>query len=503
MSLVRLVALMSVAFAVLAGAGSAAAGAGESSAVGTRFIVTQLQFPSLLVVRGELVEVGYDAQRAPGLAEVPRASGTLFVRNDLQQGFTAVPLKLRWALQRPSNEDDRRLLRALVPQRLLGGEKLFYYAVIRDRRTGRSATVPAGGARAPEQLWIINDAFRVRLAHVFGHEGIPEAVVARAGPDEVGFSDPTEGGPQVGPWSFEVREDGSVWLLDQLDNRLLVWARGHPDAVARTVSLPFLAFDFAVGPAGSLYVTRYYRTQDPPLHGPGSFPPVPLSRLSAGGKVLWTSKLGTTIINTPLRTGPDGTLYWTSTDESPRAAYAAPPWVPAATPAGRPLWLPAQERRKQWTQPLPGGRQLVQVTTGWRADFWGNQLPHEVRLALVDRAGRVVRAWRVESRTVIGWKGTPALVGGDPVIVLSADGSGPWKIRKYAYLVLRLGPSGSIRTRFTLPRNMPWQTPDPRAAWGEIITTDIRVGPGAKLYQLGSSPDTGAAIYRYSLAPSG
>ena len=86
------------------------------------------------MVRGERVEVGYDAQKAPKLVEIPSATGTLYVRNDLQRSFTAVPLKIRKALQRPSNAQDRLMLRALVPDRLLGGHKLFYYAVIRNRR---------------------------------------------------------------------------------------------------------------------------------------------------------------------------------------------------------------------------------------------------------------------------------------------------------------------------------------------------------------------------------
>ena len=60
--------------------------------------------------------------------------------------------------------------------------------------------------------------------------------------------------------------------------------------------------------------------------------------------------------------------------------------------------------------------------------------------------------------------------------------------------MLRLGPRGGIRTRFALPKRDP-----PRSAYGESAFTDIRVQPDGRLYQLGSAPDFGAAIYRYSL----
>jgi hypothetical protein len=484
--------LVAVALAGTAGAGS---GAGQA------FLVTQRQYPLQLVVRGEPVEVGYDAQRAVNLVEVPKATGTLFVRNDLARRFTAVPLKIRRAVQ---DAQSRRLLRALVPSRLLNGHKLFYYAVIRDTRTGRVVTVPAAGARHPEALWIVNDAFRVQLGtHTFGRPKAPGVVVARAGPAEVGFNDCPGCGEPFGPWSFEVAKNRSVWLLDELgltpgetSGKVLMWAPERPGSVARTIQLPFgpeqwnRGTEFAVGPAGSLYVLR--GAPPPPARGGQR-----LTRLSASGKELWTSKVGNLGLTTQLRTGPDGTLYWTGGMTSPRdmSGWHAR-WVPVATPEGRPLSPAIQERRTRWAHPLPGGQQLVTVSTGFAHDPGFGPAPHEARLALVDRAGRVVRAWRVTSRTIIWWyvDKTPALVGSDPVIVLTAStpARAGWE---FEYLVLRLGPKGGIRTRFALPYDDP-----PRSAFGRFAITDIRIA-GGKLYQLGSAPDTGAAIYRYSLAP--
>jgi hypothetical protein len=113
--------------------------------------------------------------------------------------------------------------------------------------------------------------------------------------------------------------------------------------------------------------------------------------------------------------------------------------------------------------------------------------PHEERLALIDRRGRLVRAWRVLSRTDLGPSFTPELVGGDPVLALSVTaGSNPGF--KWEYVVLRLGPHGTL-ARFSLSR----------AKWGDQVSADLRLGPDGKLYQLGTSPTTGVVISRYSL----
>ena len=54
--------------------------------------------------------------------------------------------------------------------------------------------------------------------HRFGHLRPPDAIVARADPEVVGFSSPPKGadGVSYGPWSFDVAQDGSIWLLDEL-----------------------------------------------------------------------------------------------------------------------------------------------------------------------------------------------------------------------------------------------------------------------------------------------
>jgi hypothetical protein len=110
----------------------------------------------------------------------------------------------------------------------------------------------------------------------------------------------------------------------------------------------------------------------------------------------------------------------------------------------------------------------------------------EMRYALLDRRGRLVRSWRVMSKTDINPDfATPALVDGQPAVVLDVSQAAAGKME---YLVLRLGPHGAS-SRFTLPRTI----------FGDSLLADLRIGPGGKLYQLATSPQTGVVISRFSL----
>ncbi|MGB2876203.1 MAG: hypothetical protein WBB76_12110 [Gaiellaceae bacterium] len=297
-------------------------------------------------------------------------------------------------------------------------------------------------------------------AHRFGHTRSPVIVVARASAAQVGWQ---LEGDNSGPETFLVGRDRSIWLHDEVNHRLLVWSPGRPNAVARTVTLPFLnAEDVAFGPANTLYFDR----------GVPELKEFHLYRLSlAGGKVLWNSKLGGgTGGNTSLRPGPDGTLY---------ALVPHMRWMPVATSAGRPLSLAAQQRGTGY-QPLPGGLRLVPRVVS----------AHDVRITLLGRRGNVVRTWRIVSSTAINFTGfyTPELVGGDPVVVLDATAGTPGRDWKWEYEVLRLTPHAAS-ARFSLRR----------AVFGDNLFADLRIGPDGALYQLASSPKTGVAINRYSV----
>lgn len=467
-----------------AGVGSVGllAASGSARPAAARVAVTQLEFPPLLAAPGERLEVGYDTRKAPA------ASGFLYVRNDGQHGFTRVPLQARKASQQLVPSDRLRVLRAAMPGSVVHGHRLFYYAVL-QLGSGHSQRIPA---RSAEQVSVLTGARIVHLGtHHFGHPRAPGTVVARAGPDDVGFDNPPEGA-KTGPWSFDVARDGSVWLLDELDKRLLVWPAGRPNATPRRLPVgSSYVWDFARGPAGSIYVTR---------RAPNSFT-LQLFRLTGAGEVLWQTDLATDIENQQLRVGPDGTLYWTGgVAHSPRTERGGPRiWCPAASPDGQPFGTARQRHEMTMYQPLPGGRSLLWTVAGFRKDPAYGSAPHEERFALVDRAGQVVRAWRIMSRSAI-WprpQATPALVGRDLAVVLTVStSSSPTRME---YVVLRLAATASgTRTRFSLPVAGYLDTGG-RAAWGDVIT-DIRIGPGAVLYQLGTSPATGVAIYRYPLS---
>jgi len=310
-------------------------------------------------------------------------------------------------------------------------------------------------------------------AHQFGHLRSPDAIVARAGPTEVGFKKGGTGcgctdGP-AGPVSFDVARNGSIWLFDVLNHRLLVWQPGRPAHPARSIELKGLDVrDFVLGRDGTIYLNAVYA--EPPAGDTGAN----LWALTPKGKVLWRAHA---LMGTALRLGPNGVLYSVGVKR-------ASAWTPLTTSAGRPL-SPAQQRRGTMQfQPLAGGMHLI-----------ANQLSlHEVHFALVDRAGKVVRAWRVTGRTKLELAPgvlTPSLVGGELVVQLDVS-----RQTKGAFLwehqILRLAPSGS-RVSFSL---------DAKAICcndGTGPITPLRIASDDRLYQLRTNPKTGVSIARYSL----
>jgi hypothetical protein len=189
--------------------------------------------------------------------------------------------------------------------------------------------------------------------------------------------------------------------------------------------------------------------------------------------------------NSPLRVGPDRTLFCLV--GMPARPGGELGWMPVATAEGRPIAEPAQRARTHWPfQPAPRHLRLVAETHS--AD--STRPPREARFALFDRKGRVVRAWRILSRTPINFDFfTPEFVGSDPIVSLDVTKQTRTRFR-LEYLILRLGPRG-VRTRVSLTRTV----------YGDNLLADLRLGPDGRLYQLGSSPDSGVVVTTYSLAP--
>jgi hypothetical protein len=330
------------------------------------------------------------------------------------------------------------------------------------------AGIALGEAAASPIKWV---AVPLRT-HQFGHLRAPDAIVARAGPSQVGFKKSGNGcgcidGPG-GPVLFDVAPNRSIWLFDVLNHRLLVWKQGRP-ARPRSISLKGLDVrDFALGRDGTVYLYAVYA--EPPAGDSGAN----LWALTPGAKVLWRAHA---LMGNALRIGPNGALYSVGV----RRAAA---WTPLTSSAGRPLSLAQQRRGTTAFQPLAGGMHLI-----------ANQLgPHEVHFALVDRAQKVVRAWRVTGRTQMALAPgamTPWVVGGELVVQLDVS-----RQTKGAFLwehqVLRLGSSGS-RASFSL---------DAKALCcndGTGSITPLRIASDGRLYQLRTNPKTGVSVARYSL----
>jgi hypothetical protein len=454
---------------------SATAGAPSAATQAAPLSVHQEPEVVRLIVPGDRIVLDYKLE-----SRVKSPAGSLYVRNDLQRRFRRVALRLKG---NPMKGGAR--LSAIVPASALRGHRLLYYAVVRDPKSGRSVTLPARGARGPRSTRILQRPIVVRLGtHRFGQTRAPDAVVARARADEVGW-DIGEDHPPVGPQTFQIAADGSVWLQDSINNRLLVWNPGQPDAFARSVPLHGYggSGDFTFGPAGTIYSSA---------PGDGHYASA-IFRLGAAGEVLSKIVLPKELsfpiptAQLALRVGPGGTLYcFVPAFVGGLARFSVGEgWMPVATPAGKALSVSQQRRGTLWGyQPLAGGLRLV---SGLYVPPHSEKGALDVRYALIDRRGRVVRAWRILSRTEIFPGGppffTPELVGGDPVVRFDVVAGA-----SVERIVLRLGPHGA-RTRFSVPR----------AVWGDELYADLRIGSGGKLYQLATSPTTGVTISRYAL----
>ncbi len=302
--------------------------------------------------------------------------------------------------------------------------------------------------------------------HHFGDLRQPDAIVATAGPDDVGFYEPANGeGVAYGPQSFEVAPDGSIWLLDSINYQLLVWQPGRSTDPAR-IPLPLGIADFALGLDGTIYAT---------YPDPGSeLKTLRLCALSPSGEMLWTAPTTIEFFNAELLTGPDGSVdAYVNGDTGT--------WTPLTSPDGQVLTVDEQREGTTSSQLLAGGQGLTRAYVS----------PKEERFTLTDRNGRVVRAWRVTSDTALGSNYTPpTLVGGDLVVALEVWKSEPqWVLED---VVLRLSPTGAIQRQFALDTSV----------WGDALFAQIRVGPDGQLYQLSTDPATGASIARFALDPA-
>ncbi len=428
--------------------------------------------PSQLLLPGDQAEVKYVIDTAG----VVKPTGTLYVRRDGQSVFTTLTLQLGVDIHNGRHPS----LHLVLPTRFLRGQRLFYYAQLQDPASGASITIPAKGDRAPQTSWIMHRPTLVRLGtYRFGHPEAAEAVVARAPAKSLGWDLPFQRGPDT----FLVGRDRSIWLEDTWKHRMLVWQAGKPNTPVRSVPLPsegrhdVAFYDVAFGPKGSLYVIR----------GQRGVPGIQLFRINAStGKVLWkTANTGQDLSgNMPLRIGVDGTLYGGITPmDFSTIGTPSYGWMPLATPAGKPIPPTQQFGRIVWGyEPAPHRQRFIAEPY---LPPHASYLPREWRFAIVNRYGRLLRAWRITSKTAIGpYFLRPQLLKGNIV----ADLAPATKRGELEHRFVRLDSKG-LEAKASIPYRI----------FGLALMTDARVGPDGKIYALATSPKKGIVIRRYSL----
>jgi hypothetical protein len=411
--------------------------------------------PPGLLLRGEKATLRVSVETDPSSETL--VEGEAFVRGDPHADFTKIPLVG---------------LAADVPSDLLDGSVLEDYVVVRNPASGVSRTVPPAGPDGPYRSWILDDPATLPLGkHKFGDLRAPEAIVAKAnagtGPGEVGFECPAEG-TCAEPTSFDIAADGTVWVADPTNHRLLGWDAGRPAASSRTITLDFAPVDLAVAPDGTIYVSGVK---------PGAFVGLRLYAYRPSGQRLWNTPLLTPLFNSHVRIGPDGVPY----SENPQQG-----WAPVVG-GGQPLDPEEQLQRVQPNQPLVGATQLVVEAN---PDIQGDHLaPFDWRVAIATAAGDLQQVWRITASNDLDLSlhATPAVVNGDPVIVF---GVFDFENHLMEHLVLRLSPRGEIEDRVSLGRG---------GFVGGDVVTDLRVGPDGGLYQLQTDPEWGLRIARYLL----
>ncbi len=412
--------------------------------------------PPRLVLRAEPVTL-------TAFVEAPYVTGTAYVRGGPSGPFS--PLPMTWST-------GQRLV-AKVPARLLKGSVLESYVVVRVPGTSQSVTAPQAGKTEPARTWILDDPSNVRLpAHQFGKLRSPEAIVAQAGtgsgPGQVGIACPSQG-RCAEPTSFDVEADGTVWVADPANHRLLVWEPGAADRPSRSIPLDFTPVELAVAADGSAYVTGVK---------PGAFDGVRLFVLDPDGRQRGWTALASDIFNSRLRFGSDGVLY-----------HVEPggPWRPVVDRSGAPIAVADQLSGAQADQPTAGGGRLVVDAPG---TLPSDQLaPRDWRAAIVTAGGRVDAAWRIISANDLdlSFEAVATMVDGDPLLVFEVY---DFANHIMEHVMVRLSASGGVRDRFSLGRG---------GYRGGDVVTDVRMGADGRLYQLLSDPAWGLTIARYAL----
>ncbi len=399
-SLVGLVCGGLAGLTVLAGGVVAAAvDAGPVTRPGTteRGLRDVLHTPPLLVARGQRVNLRYDAVcQSDGLGKPCELAGNVFVRGSRELTFHPVPLVAG---------KGSTLAATLIG--VTAGDGFSYYTIIEDG-TGSAITVPAGGAVAPQRAWAV-PAMTVAVlgAHTFGRTRRPDerhvSTSWGAGANALGLIS-GRGNATIGPSAFDLDLDGSLTILDQVNDRLAVYPVG---GTPRYLPIAFDGGegDLAIGADGTRYVLD---------HASGSV----VRTYMPAGSLVGTARIDDHGVDM-LRAGPGGALVH---------AYPGDMWLPVSH-ARLPLEPAAQVAAARAGRSVGGGVEVVV-----HAD------PTEALFALV-RGDRVIRAWRLTSATNIGEVQLVEPFGDGLLAVMRV-----WTEREAEFVVVVLTPAGVSRS---------------------------------------------------------
>jgi hypothetical protein len=438
-------ALLGTMFAVASGRALADRDTGTAKP-----LLDATHLPPLLTIPGEEVVLRYDVHCASAVEGSEDAAsdpdgcnpeGMVFVRAGTSGPFQPVPLTLgadgQWT--------------AHVPGAIARSRRGFsYYAVLRSASADVTTMLPAGGASSPHRSLPLERAVHESLGrHGFGHTREADERVVRAswgtGPGAIGL----EGGTNVAPSggsSFDVRSDGGVSVLDEVNRRVLRWESGASAPHAIPVPVDGTIADLSVGPDGTMYVLEGAHTGQGPI----------VRVFDHSGAALRVDELPERTA-TQLRVGPSGPIV-------------------LQQPSGQ--WRPVQHGTGSTSaeavgapgRSFPGGSEVVVLRTG-----------DELRLALVK--GEVVRrAWQVTSATPLAEVQLAEPFGPGLLVVVRV-----YTDAEDEFLALVLGPRGLVRS-ISLDS----------ADWAESAPLSRFRLSSNSLYQLGSTRE-GLFVDRFDL----
>src|SRR3954454_10387620 len=160
-------------------------------------LIDATHVPPLITVPGEPVTLRYDIYCPPpegAATDACDAAGTVYARAGSSGPFRA------FALQSDRKASEGRYAVRLPDDIASAPAGFSYYAVLQNRASGVTTTLPPGGASAPQRSYRAAAAIDIDLgAHRFGATRAPSAHVLDApwgdGPAEAGL----EGGPASTP----------------------------------------------------------------------------------------------------------------------------------------------------------------------------------------------------------------------------------------------------------------------------------------------------------------